>query len=70
MRAQSGVLAASGGNFTRAQGQVLSAPKIDSVNTFEAPSTVAPKPITARFSGGQLMLKLAPQSVSVVALER
>lgn len=55
---------------TRAAGQTLSAPKIDSVNTFEAPSTVVPKPITARSSGGKLMLKLAPQSVTVVALER
>jgi alpha-N-arabinofuranosidase len=53
----------------RASGQALSAPKIDSVNTFEAPATVAPRPLTVKASGGKLALKLAPQSVTVVALE-
>jgi alpha-L-arabinofuranosidase len=47
----------------------LSAPRIDSVNTFEAPQTVAPKAISARASGGKLLLKLAPQSVTVVSLD-
>lgn len=54
----------------RAVGETLSAPQIDSVNTFESPATVVPKPIKAKSSGGKLVLDLAPQSVTVVALER
>ncbi|HKE95970.1 MAG TPA: alpha-L-arabinofuranosidase C-terminal domain-containing protein [Povalibacter sp.] len=59
----------SGTKVTKAAGETLSAPKIDSINTFDAPTTVAPKPFSARASGGKLTLKLAPQSVTVVALE-
>jgi len=54
----------------RATGRLLSAPKVDSVNTFEAPETVAPKPFEAKASGGKVALKLPPHSVAVVALER
>ena len=32
-----------------AAGETLTAPKVDSVNTFEAPNTVVPKPVTAKF---------------------
>jgi alpha-N-arabinofuranosidase len=53
----------------RATGQILSAAKIDSVNTFEAPTTVAPKPLEANARGGKIKLKLPPHSVAVVALE-
>ena len=53
----------------RATGKVLSAPKIDSVNTFEAPDTVAPKPVEVKAAGGKIALKLPPHSVSVIALE-
>jgi len=56
--------------IARAAGETLSAPRIDSVNTFEAPATVAPKPVTAKSVGDKLVLDLAPQSVTVVALER
>jgi len=50
-------------------GQVLTAPQVDSVNTFDAPNTVVPKPIAAKAEGGKLTLSLAPKSVTVVALE-
>ncbi len=40
------------------------------VNTFDAPSTVAPKPVAVKSTKGKLMLDLAPQSITVVALER
>jgi alpha-N-arabinofuranosidase len=46
----------------------LSAPRIDSVNTFEAPATVAPTS-DGESAGDKLVLDLAPQSVTVVALE-
>jgi alpha-N-arabinofuranosidase len=45
----------------------LAAPRIDSVNTFEAPNTVAPKPVTAKLIGGAMTLELAPASVTVVS---
>jgi alpha-N-arabinofuranosidase len=54
----------------RATGKILSAPKIDSVNTFDAPTTVAPKPFEAKASGNKLVLKLPPHSVAVIALEQ
>jgi len=62
-------VAVAGARISRALGETLAAPKIDSVNTFEAPSTVAPQPYSAKASGKTLPLKLAPASVTVVALE-
>jgi alpha-L-arabinofuranosidase len=53
-----------------ATGETLTAPKVDSVNTFDAPRTVVPKPITAKVQGGKLALKLEPKSVTVLALEQ
>ncbi len=53
-----------------ASGETLTAPKVDSINTFDAPNTVVPKPISAKAQGGKLTLKLEPKSVSVVAVEQ
>jgi alpha-L-arabinofuranosidase len=50
-------------------GETLTAPKVDSVNTFDAPNTVVPKPFTARAQGGKLVLKLEPKSVTVLSVE-
>lgn len=52
-----------------AAGQTLTAPRVDSVNTFEAPGTVAPKPIAARVQGGTISLTLEPKSVTVIAVQ-
>jgi alpha-L-arabinofuranosidase len=52
-----------------ARGLTLSAPKIDSVNTFETPGAVMPKPFSARAAGKRLPLNLSPASVTVVVLE-
>jgi alpha-L-arabinofuranosidase len=52
-----------------ASGETLTAPKVDSVNTFDAPNTVVPKPISARAQGGKLTLRLDPKSVTVVSVE-
>lgn len=57
-----------GMNANSATGQTLTAAKVDSVNTFEAPNTVAPKPISAKVQGGKLAIKLEPKSVTVVSL--
>ena len=53
-----------------AVGQTLTAAKVDSVNTFEAPASVVPRPITAIAEGRNLILKLEPKSVTVVSVER
>jgi alpha-N-arabinofuranosidase len=58
-----------GTKLRRARGEMLTAPRVDSVNTFEAPGTVAPRAYEARASDGTLQLSLAPSSVTVVALE-
>jgi alpha-N-arabinofuranosidase len=52
-----------------ASGETLTATRVDSVNSFDAPRTVAPKPIAARAEGGALRLALEPKSVTVVAVE-
>jgi alpha-L-arabinofuranosidase len=52
-----------------AHGEVLSAPKLDSVNTFVAPATVAPKPATAAVRDGKLTVTVAPASVMVLVLD-
>jgi alpha-N-arabinofuranosidase len=53
-----------------AAGETLTAPKVDSVNTFEAPNTVAPKLISAKVQGGKLSLRLEPKSVTVISIEQ
>ena len=52
-----------------AVGEVLTAAAFNTVNTFEVPDAVAPKPFSARASGGSLVLHLPPHSVTVVHLE-
>jgi len=53
-----------------AHGEVLSAPKLDSVNTFAAPATVSPKPATAAVKDGKLTVTLAPASVMMLVVEK
>ncbi|MBG6116535.1 MULTISPECIES: alpha-N-arabinofuranosidase [unclassified Sphingobium] len=53
----------------KASGQTLSAPKVDSVNTFAAPNTVAPKAISAKVADGKMTITVAPASVTVLGLE-
>jgi alpha-N-arabinofuranosidase len=40
-----------------------------SVNTLEAPDTVAPKPIAAAVHGGTVTLTLEPKSVTVISVQ-
>jgi alpha-N-arabinofuranosidase len=53
-----------------AKGETLTAQKVDSVNTFDAPNTVVPKPVSANAQGGKLVLKLEPKSVTVISVEQ
>jgi alpha-N-arabinofuranosidase len=48
----------TGVNANSATGQTLTAPKVDSVNTFDTPNTVTPKPISAKIQNGRLTIKL------------
>jgi alpha-N-arabinofuranosidase len=51
-------------------GEMLTAAAVDSVNTFEAPKTVVPKPVSARLEGDQVTLTLEPKSVTVLSIRR
>ncbi len=53
-----------------AVGETLTAPKVDSVNTFDAPKTVVPKAISASLQGGKLSVKVEPKSVTVLSVEQ
>ena len=53
---------------TSAVGEVLTAASFNTINNFEAPNAVAPKPYSAKAENGSLVLRLAPHSVTVVEL--
>lgn len=53
-----------------AAGETLTAPNVDSVNTFDTPNTVVPKSISAKIQGDKLTLRLDPKSVTVVSVEQ
>lgn len=52
-----------------ASGETLTAAAVDSVNTFDAPKAVIPKPISAKVENGRLRLTVEPKSVTVISLE-
>jgi alpha-N-arabinofuranosidase len=53
-----------------AAGETLTAPSVDSINTFEAPNTVVPKPISVKAQDGKLVLTLEPKSVTVISVQQ
>ncbi len=53
-----------------AAGETLTAPRVDSVNTFDAPKAVVPKPVAAKVQGATLALTLEPKSVTVISVEQ
>ncbi len=61
-------VSSTGAALKTAAGETLTAPKVDSVNTFAAPHAVVPKPLAIRVAAGKARLRLAPASVTVVAL--
>jgi alpha-N-arabinofuranosidase len=52
-----------------AAGEVLTAPAVNSHNTFDAPNLVRPHAISVQASGGALVLDLPPMSVAIVQLQ-
>jgi len=59
----------AGARIASAKGQVLTAGRIDAVNTFDAPGAVAPKPYEAKASAKGLTLDIPAKSILVVQLE-
>jgi len=59
----------AGINAKSLTGETLTAPKVDSINTFDAPNTIVPKPISTKAQNGSLILQVPPKSVTVVAVE-
>jgi alpha-N-arabinofuranosidase len=53
-----------------AAGETLTAPKVDSVNSFEAPNAVVPKSASVKAQGSKLLMNVEPKSVTVVSLEQ
>jgi alpha-L-arabinofuranosidase len=60
----------AGSSGKSAVGETLTAPKVDSVNTFEAPNTVVPRRVSTSIQGEKLTLKLEPKSVTVISVEQ
>jgi alpha-N-arabinofuranosidase len=52
-----------------ARGRILTAPAIDTHNTFDQPNTIQPAVYSARSSGGKLTFDLPAKSIVVVAVE-
>jgi alpha-N-arabinofuranosidase len=59
----------SGMTIKSAKGETLTAPQVDSVNSFAAPDIVVPKPVSASAKGGKLVMTVEPKSVTVISLE-
>ena len=52
-----------------ANAETLTGAAVDSINTFESPNTVVPKPAAVKIQNGKLSLTVAPRSVTVVSIE-
>lgn len=53
-----------------AKAETLTGAAVDSINTFESPNAVVPKPATAKVQNGRLSLTVEPRSVTVVSIEQ
>ncbi|WP_207393552.1 alpha-L-arabinofuranosidase C-terminal domain-containing protein [Duganella aceris] len=63
-------LAVKGGAVSEVSGQVLSAPRADSVNTFAAPDVVTPAALDVKLVRGKPVLTLAPRPLAVIAVSQ
>ncbi len=60
----------SGITAKSAKAETLTGAAVDSVNTFEKPTLVTPKPTDAKVQNGKLSLTVGPRSVTVVSIEQ
>ncbi len=51
-----------------ARGEVLTAPRIDSVNSFDAPDTVSPKPLAGKAGADGVTISLPAKSIAVIQI--
>ena len=56
-------------SFRRATAETLSAPSVDSINTFDNPRAVVPKTTYAEAKGGHLVVTIPPASVVVLTTQ-
>jgi len=61
-------VAATGRPIRGAVGELLTADRVDAVNTFESPGIVVPRPFSAQAAGGPLVMHLPPKSITVLRL--
>jgi len=61
-------IAVPGARVRSAEGKVLTAPNVNTVNTFDNPDAVAPKPIRGAVRNGEVTLTVPAKSVSMIAL--
>ncbi|MEI5687567.1 alpha-N-arabinofuranosidase [Sphingomonas kyungheensis] len=52
-----------------ASGTVLTADRVDAINSYEHPDSVVPRPITARVDQGRVQMTLPSKSVAVISVE-
>ena len=53
-----------------ATGKVLTAARVDAVNSFDSPETVSAQPASVRAENGKLTLHLLPKSVTVMVIDQ
>ncbi len=54
---------------TSVTAETITGPAVDSINTFESPQIVVPKPLEATLAAGRLAVTLEPKSVSVLVIK-
>ena len=52
-----------------ATAETLTAPAVDSINSFDVPNAVVPKPTAVKLQNGEISLTVQPRSVTVISLE-
>lgn len=59
----------AGAKAASARGQILTAPRVDALNSFAAPNAVTPRPYAAKAGGKGLSLDIPAKSIVIVQLE-
>ena len=52
-----------------AKAETLTGDAVDSINTFESPNSVVPKPTAVKVQNGKLSLTVGSRSVTVISIE-
>jgi alpha-N-arabinofuranosidase len=59
-----------GADVRTATGTVLTADRVDAINSYDQPEAVVPRAVTARVERGRVAMTLPPKSVSVMSISR